>query len=1092
MKTYFLLIIACTINLLSAESYSDRVLIYIDNSVDDFAINDERTRSNLDDLNKKMDQIDALGIHQWLSYARPTDKDGDIYLNRYYVIQFKSSRTDLLNIVDELKVLQSIRFAETMTINKLDYIPNDDRWYQQYYLPLIEADLAYDLWDIDGGEIPGQMENGEIVVGVADDAMDWDHPDLIANIWQNLDEDADGDGTVLVQNGNSWAFDEGDINGIDDDGDGYVDNFIGWDFADDNNNPTYPSNSLSHGTAVGGCVSGVTNNNEGIASVGWSVKIMPFRCSENGTYIEYGYNGILGAAQMGADVINCSWGGFGGGNQSVINTAYNTYGAIVVASAGNGGDDGSTNFDYHSPSGLDNVISVSATGAGDNFNCWATGGTTVDLCAPGENIQTTTLGGGYGSMWGTSFSGPITAGAVALVWSKFPTADKSWVVDRIINSTDEFSDMTSSCGGTSLEGMLGTGRLNIYKALSAGIFPNLTVEAINYQNDDDGDGVFNPGEQVKLKLVVANGIGWADAENVVATISTEDERIAFLDNRIEFDNAIPSGGSAFTLIDHILVYAFPDAQLGNVPCTVNLTAGTDNPQYSVDIEVDISVSLNEFGFPIGGMSIESSPMIADLDNNGYGEIYFGADDDKLHGYMLAGLNQYGFPFDVGDKIESSPASGDVDGDGSNEIVFGSYDKTLYVLSLTGVQELAYEQLDYIIGSPALANLDDDDALEIVFTTTNGSDGKVFAINHDGSDLDGFPLDISEKMTVGAAIGDIDGDGSLDIIVVTYDDNIHAFNSDGSTKSGFPVLTGERFNSPATLVDLDNDGDLEIVAGNDDGELYCLNDDGSIMAYFTTGDDIRGGISVADINDDGSVELLFTGYDDYIHVWNPISNSELDGWPIDLGYNSFSGPVTADLDNDGDLEIIATMKQGKLFAFHHDGTLLNNFPININGDIESTPAIGDLDNDDNLEIAVCTSTGLYVIDVKSEGGTRESWKMYRGNIHRNGVYDIELLSINIDNNFLPEEFFVSQNYPNPFNPTTLVDIHLPEKENLNVSIFNVTGRLVNILLNKNVEAGSYTVSWNGKDQLGQTVPTGIYFMKVVSGDQIVTKKLAYLK
>jgi len=167
-------------------------------------------------------------------------------------------------------------------------------------------------------------------------------------------------------------------------------------------------------------------------------------------------------------------------------------------------------------------------------------------------------------------------------------------------------------------------------------------------------------------------------------------------------------------------------------------------------------------------------------------------------------------------------------------------------------------------------------------------------------------------------------------------------------------------------------------------------------------------------------------------------------------------------------------------------------MSVSGDIESTPAIGDIDNDNDYEIVICTSTGLSVIDVKSEGGDRDSWKMYRGNIHRNGVYDIELLSIDMDKNFLPEEFFVSQNYPNPFNPTTLVDIHLPEKSNLNVSIFSVTGRLVNTLLNKGVQAGAYTISWSGKDQMGQTVPTGIYFMKVVSGDQIVTKKLAYLK
>ena len=134
-----------------------------------------------------------------------------------------------------------------------------------------------------------------------------------------------------------------------------------------------------------------------------------------------------------------SWGGFGGGNQSVINTAYNTYGCVVVASAGNGGSDGNTNFDFHSPSGLTNVLSVTATGPNDNFGCWATGGETVDLSAPGENIWTTNLGGGYGSAWGTSFSSPITAGAAALVWSRFPSMTNAQVEERILTNTDYFS-----------------------------------------------------------------------------------------------------------------------------------------------------------------------------------------------------------------------------------------------------------------------------------------------------------------------------------------------------------------------------------------------------------------------------------------------------------------------------------------------------------------------------------------------------------------------------------------------------------------------------------------------------------------------------
>ena len=200
MKKQFLPILFLLINIAFSDVYQDRFLIYIDNSVSDFSIDEITGRTNLSELNQMMDKLSAIGIHQWLSNARPTDRDGDIYLNRYYVIQFESSRIDIHELVKETEMLQSIRFSETMTINRPTYIPNDPRWNQQWFLPNIEADLAYDLWDIDGGDIPGQTSTGEIIVAVADDAIDWDHPDLINNIWQNLGEDADGDGVVLVQN----------------------------------------------------------------------------------------------------------------------------------------------------------------------------------------------------------------------------------------------------------------------------------------------------------------------------------------------------------------------------------------------------------------------------------------------------------------------------------------------------------------------------------------------------------------------------------------------------------------------------------------------------------------------------------------------------------------------------------------------------------------------------------------------------------------------------------------------------------------------------------------------------------------------------
>ncbi len=1093
MKKLLLILQIFLIQELCAQVYHDRILIYLDNAIEGFEINMNSGRSNLEELNDAMDYMEAVKIYKWLPNARPTDRDGDIYLNRYYIITLGSNRSNIDDLVNYIEDLESVYTSSTMVIMKPDYIPNDTRWNQQYGLELIQADLAYDLWDIDNGEIPGYVEDGEIVVAISDVGFEWDHPDLIGNVWQNLGEDADGDGSVLELSGNTWIFDPDDVNGLDDDEDGYEDNFIGWDVAFNDNDPMPPNNNYSHGTEVAGCVSATTNNNIGVASVGWSVKLMGLNTSSDGEYIQYGGQSILTAAQMGADVINMSWGGFGGCSYTaLINNAYNNYGCILVASAGNGGSDGNTNFDLHSPSSCNNVISVSAIGPNDNFGCWATAGETVDLCAPGESVWTTNVNGGYGSFWGTSFSSPITAGAVALVWSRFPDAEQGWVEDRIITNTDEFSDMTGSCQGESMEGMLGTGRLNVYKALSAGVFPSLYIADVNYLNDTDDDGVLNPGEQVQVKLVIGNEEGWADAENVVATITTEDDRIAIIDNTIEFSSLIPSGGTSFTLIDHFLIYAFEDAILGDVPCTVHVQAGADEPFYETEFDVDISISLNQHGFPVNGIVVKSSPIIADVDGNSIGEIYFGSDNGNFYGYTLDGIEQYGFPFSTGANVRSSPAVRDIDADGVKEIVFGSYDGNLYIINAFGMLEDSYWQSGMIIGSPVLIDMNLDGDYEIVFTTQNGNAGMVYAIHDDGDDVEGFPVDIGEKMMVGAAAGDLEGDGNADIVVCTWGDNIYAIDHTGAIRSGFPVTSTNRFNAPPTLVDIDGDGDLEIVAGNDSGLLHVLHHDGTEMASFNTGDDIRGGISVADLNDDGSYELLFSGYDDMIHVWNPLNDVELDGWPVDMEFNSLTEPLTADLDNDGDLEVVAAMKNGMVYVFHHDASLFNNFPINLSGNIESSPAISDLDGDGDYEIAIGTTSGLELIDIKTDKGDRMSWNLHRGNLERSGSLGMVLVSVEPQIDPIPKQFYVSPNYPNPFNPLTNIDIYTDEKSQLVVSVFDVSGRLINSLINKVLDTGSYSVQWNGQNNRGKIMPAGVYFIQVESGSNIVTQKIILLK
>jgi hypothetical protein len=848
---------------------------------------------------------------------------------------------------------------------------------------------------------------------------------------------------------------------------------------------------------VAGCVSASTDNGIGIASVGWGIKIMGINSSTEALVVTDAADGFLAAAQMGADVINLSLGSMGACNswQNIVNVAYNNYGCIIVASSGNGGEDGWTNFDLHSPSSCTNVISVTGTDPGDQFDCWATAGTTVDLSAPGWQIRTTNVGGGYTYTQGTSFSSPIVAGAAALLKSRYPNASNTFIEELIINNTDPISAMNGTCQGTSLVGMLGSGRLNINSAIMAGDSlqgPGLYISNVNYLNDTDGDGVFNPGEQVKIKLVIGNQIGFLDAENVTATISTEDERIAFLDNTISFSNPIEAGGSAFTLIDHFLVYAFEDVTLGNVSCLVTVRSGLSEPYQITEFVLDISLSLDQKGFPVGEMNIESSPVIVNLDGNGAKEIIFGDEDGNLNIYSSAGFSQFGYPFESGDKIRSSPAVADLDMDGILEVVFGSFDGKLYILSPFGSVLSESQYPGDIVGSPALIDLDQDGYKEVVFTTQFGNSGSLYVINHNGEPFEGFPVEIDEKMVAGPAAGDLESDGSPDIVIATWDDNIYAVDNTGNIKEGFPVLSTNRFNVAPVLVDLDLDGDLEIIIGNDSGLLQVLDHNGQEIISYDVGDDIRGGISVADLDNNGSKEILFSGYDDFLHAWNPLDNIEFDGWPIDLMSNSVSEPVTVDLDNDGDLEVIAANKSGMLFVFHHDGSSFNGFPTSLNRYIESSPVVGDIDEDGDFEIAIGTSEGLHVFDIKTQSGNIISWKLHRGNIDRSGSLGFTLVKVNNEAEVMPSKFSVSKNYPNPFNPSTSIDIAIPEKRSLTVKVFDLNGRVLNTLINKELYPGHYSVDWNGENYLGQSLATGLYIIRVRSGSHFSSQKVLLLK
>jgi PKD repeat protein len=338
----------------------------------------------------------------------------------------------------------------------LDFVPNDPSIGSQWHISKISS---YTAWDITQGDT-------SVVIGMVDSGSDLDHPDLNTNI--------------------KFNYLENPTNGIDDDGNGYIDDWRGWDFAGANyqalsqdNDPNVFGSNCDHGSHTSGCASEVTNNAVGGAGIGFKCKLLISKHGADNDYtgtggVSYMYNtnqGIVYCYQNNAKVINCSFGSssYSSYTQLVVSNAWSN-GSVIVASAGN---DGSNVARY--PASYTNVVSVAATNSSDQKAWFSNYHSTVDICAPGQSIYSTLWNNTYVSYDGTSMSSPITAGAVALIWSKFPTYTPDAVVNKLLAGVDDISGINPG-----YTGLLGSGRLNAYKCvLSTGLQANFTSNVTN-------------------------------------------------------------------------------------------------------------------------------------------------------------------------------------------------------------------------------------------------------------------------------------------------------------------------------------------------------------------------------------------------------------------------------------------------------------------------------------------------------------------------------------------------------------------------------------------------------------------------------------
>ncbi|RLA93629.1 MAG: hypothetical protein DRG69_06745, partial [Deltaproteobacteria bacterium] len=744
---------------------------------------------------KEIDKInEKYGV---ISYEPLFDKSKANFSNIYKVVLPNS--TNIFPVIKDFKKLSCIEYAEPNYIYHTCVVPNDPDFDLQW--PLNQSsdhDIdAPEAWDIETG-------NESIVIAIIDTGVDWDHPDLSANIWNNTDEAIDGNDT---------------------DGNGYVDDIRGWDFVNNDNNPM---DDNGHGTHCAGIAGAVTNNSIGIAGVCWNCAIMLVKGlnSEGIGYEDDLANAIIYAADNGADIISMSWGSYTDSNliRDAIDYAYNK-GVILVAAAGN---DNITAKHY--PAAYDRVIAVSATDNSDAKASFSNWGSWIDVAAPGVNIYSTYLNDTYTNLSGTSMSCPFVAGLAGLILSKTNFSQEE--VRTILRST---------CDNITSNQYIGIGRINAYKAIIRNSTP---IADLNSSLDDaivrgiiNITGIANGSTFMNYTVYYGEGVypsNWTEISN--STLQVNNSVLASWDTTL-----LKDGIYTIKLFVHDNVGQISEDRAVLTIDNVYLTYPLDNDIFRAGDVLEIKGNVQgstfqnytvEWGF--GENPTEWFTTGVNLTNNGQSQIINGTlatwntssiaeanfttirlianfTDFQIVEYIrniyldptiMKGWPKYirGTPYTWIGII--SPVIADLNGDNSKELVVTTQgnpqkNSTLLIFNKNG-QIIANVSLDSSINPrsfPSIADLDNDQNKEIVvavITPSHPTQPKILVFDHFGNLTKEIPLSysLSDDLYGSIVLEDIDNDGSLEFIYGGWENDgtrLVVLYNNGSMFLGFPVM-----------------------------------------------------------------------------------------------------------------------------------------------------------------------------------------------------------------------------------------------------------------------------------------------------------------
>lgn len=710
-------------------------------------------------------------------------------------------------------------------------------------------------------------------------------------------------------------------------------------------------------------------------------------------------------------------------------------------------------------------------------------------------------------------------GDVVMIWlndgSGLYTPDTSYEVSLGPNVVlyedfdgDTYKDiMICTSGLLNLLPNLGDGTFDTAIPITAGIGWVYCMEAIDVDNDTDMDVVYGLDGRDSVRIKYNDGSGNFDS---TVTMPTGDRPYYMASGFFNDD-------------------AYTDFVIGNYyENTISVFINNGDGTFADSVNYANTV-------PVRCIDV------ADLDNDGRPEILTSSrNNNQVSVYPNNGDGTFGTRQDYYFYYPTEIMGHDMDGDGNTDILIGSTEGFVVLKYGDGTLAIGDDNSGDIeagrrISNIASADFDGNGTMDLVSVGRVSNDISVFLNNGDSTFISGGTV-AAGTAPFAITTADFDQANGIDIAVTNRDsDNITVFLNDGSgnfTSGTSYVSNDEPVAIGAGLFSDDAYPDLIVTCYYSDSmSIYHNNGDGTFAAkidYETEPEPLA--IAIGDHDGGGTTDVM-VGTQYGVQVF-PGDGGGFFGAPnLRETYDAIREIWLADFDGDSDMDILTLSDDSMLtMTFLNDGsgyhpdsfTVLNN-----NRRYMSSLDVADIDQDGDLDLAFGYESDYFINVMSNRGDGSFEYPVSYAMPHYaapacltdlNGDSYPELvtatthyssadndsififwnnqeafpLDVDDDPANLPAQFALAQNYPNPFNPATAIDFSLERQTNVRIEVFNILGQSLRTLINEEKPAGDHTIYWDGKDNTGQTVASGIYFYRMVAGDYSMTRKMLLLK